>query len=188
MICSLRGRLQRVMGTGHNRRTTNVLGMCEDENWEHDGKPGRYSVREEGERTLSSLPAVAVARVTATAAAAAAKVVGAGAEAATATTKATATTATAATAATVAAHLLELWRNVRLGLAENANELSSLLRVVGREVGVRGTLGTGAASTADAVDVVLAVVGEVVVDDVAVCQRGSFGMRSSNSRNVLDVC
>lgn len=109
------------------------------------------------------LPTATVAAAATTAA----DSVGTGAEAATATTASTeATAATTAAAATVAAHLLELRGNVRLGLAENADKLPSLLAVVRGEVSVRSSLGTGTTSTADTVDVVLAVVGEVVVDDV----------------------
>lgn len=114
------------------------------------------------------LPTVAVAATATTER----RVVGTGAEATTATTTAStvATATTTAAAATVAAHLLELRGNLGLGLAEDANKLPSLLAVVRGEVSVRSSLATGTTSTADTVDVVLAVVGEVVVDNVTECQ------------------
>lgn len=90
------------------------------------------------------------------------------AETATAATTATATateaTSTAASTAE-AAHLLNLVRNLLLGLAKNANQLSRRLRVLGREVRVRRTRAAGTTGTADLVNVVLRVGGEVVVDD-----------------------
>lgn len=113
------------------------------------------------------LPAVAAAVAAPAATTTTATVaVGAAAEAATATTATTVTATTAATT-TVRAHLLELAGDFGLGLTENANKLASLLGVIGGKVGVRSTLGAGTTGTANAVDVVFAVVGEVVVDDVA---------------------
>jgi hypothetical protein len=63
--------------------------------------------------------------------------------------------------------------HVGLGLFQNGEELSRLLRVVGSEVGVRDTSVTGSTSSTDSVNVVFTVVGEVVVDDVF---------------DVLDIC
>lgn len=85
---------------------------------------------------------------------------------ATAATEPAASTATAA-AARVGSHLLEFPRDLGLRLAQNANQLACLLAVVTGEVGVRGTLGSSTAGTTDTVNVVLAVVGEVIVDNVA---------------------
>jgi hypothetical protein len=97
----------------------------------------------------------------------------------TATSAAVATTTTATTAAAsttttaVPGHLVQLGRDLRVGLGENGDQLASRpvvsamqclsdeavdsLRVVGGKVGVRGTLGTGTTGTANTVDVVFTV-------------------------------
>lgn len=88
------------------------------------------------------------------------------AEATTAATTATSTeAASSASSTTEAAHLLNLTRNLLLGLTKNANQLTSRLRVLGGEVSVGGTSSTSTTGTADLVDIVLSVGGEVVVDD-----------------------
>lgn len=50
----------------------------------------------------------------------------------------------------------------RTGFTQEADQITGLLGVVGGEVSVRDTLGTGTTCTTDSVDVVLDVVGETV--------------------------
>lgn len=85
------------------------------------------------------------------------------ATAAATTTTASETTSTASTAK--ATHLFNLTRDLLLGLTQNANQLSGRLGVLGGEVGVGGTSAASTTSTADLVNVVLSVGGEVVVDN-----------------------
>ena len=61
-------------------------------------------------------------------------------------------------------HVIQLWVNVLVSLLQHLHKLLSLFRILRCEVGVcgAGVLGTGGA--ADAVDIVLRVVGEVKVD------------------------
>ena len=120
--------------------------------------------------------------------------VGCGVAAATATAAptaaASATAPTATTAATaVADHLGETGVNLLLGLSENSDQVTSLLRICGNGSQISmsqiivfwgkglhtvsgeerdgGTLSTGTTSTADSVDIVLRVVGVVIVEDMS---------------------
>jgi len=85
-------------------------------------------------------------------------------------------------------HLLQFWRDLRLGFTQDPNQLPCLFRVVRREVRVRGSFHPRTLrlnlvpsrlshechetypSTTDPVDVVLAVVREIVVLQWAVSQ------------------
>jgi len=83
---------------------------------------------------------------------------------------ATTTSATAPEAAATTAkgpHLFKLGRNIGLGLAQDSQELARLLRVVRGKVRVCRPLVSGPPRPPDAVDVIFAVVREVVVDDIA---------------------
>ncbi len=61
--------------------------------------------------------------------------------------------------------LLQLWVDNLLGLRENLDEVSSLGCVFGSEEGVRGACVVLPAGPANAMDIVLRVVGVIVVDD-----------------------
>lgn len=98
--------------------------------------------------------------------------------AATVTTETATTTAAAAVpgvaAATVeAGHFEEFRVDFLLGLLEDGDEVAGLLVVFLGEEGDGSTLGASTSGTADTVDIVFAVVGVVVVDDVC---------------NTLDIC
>lgn len=73
----------------------------------------------------------------------------------------------------IASHLLELRRDDLVGLAQDRAQVSRSLGVLAGEERDGGAAGARTSRTTDAVDIVLDVVGEVVVDDVG---------------DVLDIC
>lgn len=72
---------------------------------------------------------------------------------------------TTATESTAPRQLDQLRVDLLLGLTQDADQVLGGLAVVGSEEGDGSALGAGTARTTDAVDVVLNVPGEVVVDD-----------------------
>ena len=92
---------------------------------------------------------------------------------ATATAPVAATTTTASATATREAHALELWRDSLFRFVEDLDEVAGLARILIREEGDRHALGTRAPCSADAMHIVLTIVGKVVVD---------------NELDVLDIC
>jgi hypothetical protein len=73
----------------------------------------------------------------------------------------------ASTPTTVPSHLGETRINVLLSLLEDTHEITGLLRIVSGEEGDGCAFGAGTASSADAVDVVLRVVGVVIVEHMS---------------------
>ena len=63
-------------------------------------------------------------------------------------------------------HFIELWVDLLLGLLQDLNELLGLLGVSRGEERVGGASSLGTSSSANAVHIVLSVVGEVQVDDI----------------------
>lgn len=87
------------------------------------------------------------------------------AEAAATATTTTAITAATATATTrVADHLVQLGRDLLIGLAQNADKLARGLGVLRREECDRRALAASTAGTTDLVNVVLGICREIVVD------------------------
>lgn len=113
---------------------------------------------------LTILPATVAAETDTVAARATSTTVESTATAAIATTAATTATATA-----VHNHLADLRRNLLLCFAQNAHQFTSVLRILRGEKGDGHTLSACTSCTANLMDVVFGVSGEIIVDH---CEEG----------------